>query len=111
LPLEGDSVLLFGLRGHLFRSDDAGESWRELDTGTVAMLTDGQRLADGTVVITGLGGTILTSSDGGQTFELHQQANRRGISAAVETGNGSLLMVGEFGVKVAALDELTVATE
>jgi photosystem II stability/assembly factor-like uncharacterized protein len=107
LPLEDEGVLLFGLRGHLFRSDDAGESWEEIDTGTVAMLTDGQRLSDGTVVITGLGGTVLTSSDGGHTFTLHQQANRRGISAAVETGDGSLLMVGEFGVRIANLSELT----
>ncbi len=106
LPLEGDSVLLFGLRGHLFRSDDAGESWQEIDTGTVAMLTDGQVLADGTVVIIGLGGTVLTSSDQGHTFTLHQQANRRGISAVVDTGDGTLLLVGEFGVKMTTLDEL-----
>jgi len=111
LPLEGDSVLTFGLRGHLFRSDDAGENWEELETGTVAMLTDGQQLASGTVVITGLGGTVLTSSDGGHTFALHQQANRRGISAAVETGDGALLLVGEFGVKTAALSELTAGSD
>jgi len=111
LPLEGDSVLLFGLRGHLFRSDDAGESWEELETGTVAMLTDGQLLRDGTVLIAGLGGTILTSSDGGRSFTLHQQANRRGISAVVEIGDGSLLLVGEFGVKTAALSELTAGTD
>ena len=111
LPLEGDSVLLFGLRGHLFRSDDAGESWEELETGTVAMLTDGQHLEDGTVIVTGLGGTVLTSSDGGRTFTLHQQANRRGISAVVETGDGSLLLVGEFGVKTAALSELATGSD
>ena len=111
LPLEGDSVLLFGLRGHLFRSDDAGETWEELETGTVAMLTDGQLLGDGTVIITGLGGTVLTSSDGGRTFTLHQQANRSGISAAVETGDGSLLLVGQFGVRTAALSELTAGTD
>ena len=53
LPLEDDVVLLFGLRGHLFRSEDAGESWIEIETGTVAMLTDGIRLPDGRIVITG----------------------------------------------------------
>lgn len=111
LPLEGDSVLIFGLRGHLYRSDDAGESWEEIETGTVAMLTDGLRLGDGTIVVVGLGGTVLTSSDGGQTFTLHPQANRRGISAVAETGDGRLLLVGEFGVKTAALDELTAATQ
>jgi photosystem II stability/assembly factor-like uncharacterized protein len=106
LPLEGDSVLLYGLRGHLFRSDDAGEDWREIETGTVAMLTDGIRLGDGTIVIVGLAGAVLTSSDNGNTFQLHPQANRRGISAVVEIGDGKLLLVGEFGVKISTLDEL-----
>lgn len=109
LPLEGDSVLIFGLRGHLYRSEDAGESWEEIETGTVSMLTDGLRLDDGTIVITGLGGAVLVSSDGGSTFELHQQANRRGISSIVDAGGGSLLMVGEFGVKMTTLAQLTTA--
>jgi photosystem II stability/assembly factor-like uncharacterized protein len=83
----------------------------EIDTGTVAMLTDGQRLGDGTVIITGLGGTVLTSEDDGRTFTLHQQANRRGISAVIETADGSLLMVGEFGVRIAALSDLTAGSD
>lgn len=111
LPLDGNSLLIFGLRGHLFRSDDAGETWQEIETGTVSLLTDGLRLEDGTVVITGLGGTVLISTDGGATFELHQQANRRGISSVVDAGEGSLLMTGEFGVKVTTLDDLMTAVD
>jgi photosystem II stability/assembly factor-like uncharacterized protein len=106
LPLEGDSVLLFGLRGHLYRSDDAGESWQEIETGTDAMLTDGISLEDGTIVIVGLAGAVLKSSDGGHTFELHPQTNRRGISAVADAGDGKLLLAGEFGVKVTTLVEL-----
>ena len=100
LPLDGDTVLVFGLQGHLFRSDDAGESWTPIETGTTTMLTDGIRLADGTIVISGLGGTLLVSSDGGSSFELSPQPDRRGVSAIVEAGDGQLLMVGEFGVKM-----------
>jgi len=111
LPLDGDSVLIFGLRGHLFRSDDAGESWEEIETDTVSMLTDGLRLDDGTIIITGLGGTVLVSDDGGHTFELFQQPNRRGISSIVDAGDGSLLMVGEFGVKMTTLTELMTAAD
>ena len=111
LPLKGDSVLIFGLRGHLFRSDDAGENWNEIETGTVAMLTDGIRLDDGTVVIVGLGGTVLVSSDDGFSFRLHQQENRRGISSIADVQDGSLLMVGEFGVRSTTLAELTAATD
>lgn len=99
LPLDGDTVLVFGLQGNMFRSEDAGESWTPVETGTTAMLTDGIRLADGRVVITGLGGTLLISSDGGSTFELLPQDDRRGIASIVEAEDGQLLMVGEFGVK------------
>jgi photosystem II stability/assembly factor-like uncharacterized protein len=111
LPLEGDSVLFFGLRGHLFRSDDAGETWEAIETGTVAMLTDALQLEDGTVIVAGLGGTILISHDDGRSFELHQQANRRGISSIVDAGGGSLLLVGEFGVRMVTLADLATASE
>jgi len=103
-------VLLFGLRGHLFRSEDAGESWEEIETGTVAILNDGIRLDDGTIIIAGLGGAVLFSSDGGRSFELHQQANRRGIQAIVEIDNGKLFMVGEFGVRTLSVSELAGET-
>jgi photosystem II stability/assembly factor-like uncharacterized protein len=106
LPLDGDTVLVFGLQGHLFRSEDAGESWTTIETGTTTMLTDGIRLADGTIVISGLGGTLLVSSDGGSTFELRPQPDRRGVSAIVEAGDGQLLMVGEFGVKMMSAQSL-----
>jgi photosystem II stability/assembly factor-like uncharacterized protein len=101
-----DAILIFGLRGHLFRSEDRGETWQDIDTGTVAMLTDGVVLADGTVVIVGLGGTVLASSDGGRSFELYPQSNRRGIAAVTETPDGGLFVVGEFGVKATALSDL-----
>lgn len=106
LPLDGDNLLVFGLRGHLFRSEDAGETWTGIDTGTVALLNDGIRLADGTIVIAGLGGVVLVSHDGGKSFELNQQESRRGISSLIETKDGQLLMVGEFGTRVVSPAEL-----
>jgi photosystem II stability/assembly factor-like uncharacterized protein len=106
LPLEGDSVLLFGLRGHLFRSDDAGSSWTQVETGTPSMLTSGTRLADGTIVIVGLGGTVLVSRDGGRSFELRQQSTRHGIQAVADAGNGRLVVSGENGVRTVAVTDL-----
>ncbi len=106
LPLEGDSVLAFGLRGHLFRSDDAGETWTELDTHTVSMLTNSLQLADGAIIITGLGGVVLVSHDGGQTFLLHQHGNRRGITAVTAATEETLVYVGEFGIRTLPLSEL-----
>lgn len=107
LPLEGDTVLLFGLRGHLLRSEDAGATWAAIETATVAMLNSGVRLADGTIAICGLGGVVLVSRDGGRTFQLHQQSTRAGLEVVLDAGNGQLLIAGESGVQVRAANDLT----
>lgn len=100
LPLEGDSLLLFGLRGHLYRSADAGETWDEIDSGTQAILTDGVRLDDGTVVIVGLEGTVLVSRDEGATFTLEAQTDRQGYSSVLPHQDGGIILFGEFGVTI-----------
>lgn len=105
LPLEGDSLLAFGLRGNLFRSDDAGITWQSIPTGSVAMLTDGVRLDDRTIAIVGLSGVVLVSRDGGRTFTLMQQDDRKGLAAALGVG-GALVVVGEGGAKSLSLERI-----
>ncbi|MEW6489621.1 MAG: YCF48-related protein, partial [Thermodesulfobacteriota bacterium] len=100
LPLEGDEVLLFGLRGHLYRSEDAGETWEPVETGTEASLTCGLRLRNGSVRVAGLEGTVLHSPDGRPPFVLDAHEDRKGISALAEAADGSLIAVGDFGVRV-----------
>ncbi len=106
LPLEGETVLLFGLRGHMLRSEDAGATWTRVETGTVSMLNAGVRLKDGTIVIVGLGGVVLVSKDAGRTFTLHQQSSRAGIQSVADAGSGTLLLSGEFGVRQLSLTDL-----
>jgi photosystem II stability/assembly factor-like uncharacterized protein len=104
LPLDGDSLLVFGLRGHLFRSDDAGATWRKLDSGSEALLSGGTRLPGGTVVIAGLAGTVLRSADG-QAFAVHQEADRKGFSAVAAARDG-IVLAGEAGVRALGADVL-----
>jgi photosystem II stability/assembly factor-like uncharacterized protein len=99
LPLDGETLLAFGLRGHLFRSDDGGENWRQISVGTDAMLNDAVRLPNQGVAIVGLSGALLLSHDGGETFQLQQQPDRKGLSAALGFGVTELVTVGEAGVK------------
>lgn len=107
LPLTGTSLLAMGLRGHLFRSDDAGETWTQIPTQTTAMLNQGRVLHDGTIVIVGLGGTVLVSTDGGRSVELKQLRDRLGLSATIESRTGTLIVIGESGVR--PLDLVTLS--
>ena len=95
----------------MFRSDDAGQTWEELETATEAMLAGGLRLNDGTIVIVGLGGTLLVSEDNGRSFALRQQADRQGIAAAVQTDDGAVIVIGEYGVNILPPSEYAVAKD
>ncbi|MEO1574860.1 MAG: YCF48-related protein, partial [Pseudomonadota bacterium] len=97
LPLGGDSLLAFGMRGNLFRSDDRGVTFRPIETGVDALLTSGYVTADGTIVIVGMAGVILESSDG-QSFTLYRQSDRKGAMAALPADGGATVLVGEAGV-------------
>lgn len=99
LPLGGDALLAFGLRGNLFRSDDGGGTWSAVPTGTTALLNGGAQVDADTVVVVGMAGVILVSRDGGRSFTLHQQDDRKAISAVVPSGDGALIVAGEGGVR------------
>lgn len=99
LPLDGDSLLAYGLRGHVFRSKDGGRNWKQIPTGTTALLTDAVRMPDNTVMITGMAGVILISSDQGESFTL-EQPDRISLTSVVRTESGTLVIAGERGSRV-----------
>ena len=103
LPLGGDAVLAFGLRGNLFRSEDGGSTWAQVATGTTALLNAGAQIDADTVVVVGMAGVVLVSRDGGRSFTLHQQDDRKALSAVVPSGDGALIVAGEGGVRRLAL--------
>jgi photosystem II stability/assembly factor-like uncharacterized protein len=92
-------VLAVGDKGNILRSEDAGENWSAVDSGTkndlrhVVWSAKTENLA----VAVGAAGTILLSSDGGKTWKASTQggtANFYGVCAAGE----KFLAVGEGGV-------------
>ena len=104
LPLKGEAVLAFGLRGNAFRSTDSGASWTKIDTGLTAMLNDAQVLRDGRIVVCGLGGALIESRDEGKSFQsIEKKSGRQGISKILEAKGAGLLLFGEFGVQTMSL--------
>ena len=98
-------IVAFGLRGNLFRSTDFGDSWQAielLDDGDAVEsgLADGNRLADGRIVVVGHGGTVLSSEDDGQSFKLFSRPDRRSLSGVVGNSDGNLVLVGQSGVRI-----------
>ena len=108
LPLDGESLLIFGLRGHMYRTDDGGDTWQEIKTGTHSTLMGGVRLADGRIIITGLAGAVLVSQDGGNDFTYYMHPSRKDIITAVAPDGKTVLLIGQFGVKKLEIDGLTV---
>jgi photosystem II stability/assembly factor-like uncharacterized protein len=99
LPVGEHRVYLFGLRGHLFHSDDAGVNWRPINTRIQSLLTSGIRMRGNGVLFTGMGGTMLLGQDDGRGVQVLQRADRLGISGALDAGDGTIVVFGEFGVK------------
>ena len=55
-------------------------------------------MADGTVVIVGLGGAIVISTDGGKTFVARNRPDRKNLCDVAAGANGGIVIFGEVGI-------------
>lgn len=98
LPLGRDDLVVYGLRGHIFRSDDKGAHWEPENSDAKVLIFCGLRLKSGVVVLAGQSGNFFVSRDAAHTFESRKSPGfGSGISAMVEGRDGALVTVGEAG--------------
>ena len=102
------ALVLFGMRGTIFRSADGGVTWQKIETDTTATFNAGRTLADGRIILVGNAGLVATSTDNGQSFKIEWSPASRGFSSIVEAG-GNLVVVGEAGVGM--LDTAALVTK
>lgn len=93
-----NTVLIFGLRGNVWRSVDGGESWLRAQLETERSLAGGHFLNRDYVVLVGSVGALWVSEDGGRSFTDRTLPSRRNLSAVSCTRDGAVV-VGQGGVQ------------
>ncbi len=103
---QADTLVVYGLRGHLYRSDDFGDSWQDISLqtpqgGTLQFgLADGALLDDGRLLVVGHGGAVLVSNDNGQSFSVSLREDRFSYAGVAMRPDGRLILVGQGGVHI-----------
>ena len=103
IALDSGRVLLFGMRGNVFYTDD-GENWEHSDTGTRQSLSGAIVRNDGTVMIVGNGGVMLSSENQGRTFESLYQPDRVDLTGVAQKPDGSVYLIGAHGITTPSPD-------
>lgn len=111
-----DTLLIYGLRGNLYRSADFGDSWRAVslrnaDGELVFGLNGGTLQADGTLVLVGHGGSILSSVDDGRSFTVFNRPDRQSLSSVADDAAGRLVLVGQGGIHATGLTAVQIAEQ
>lgn len=94
----GQTLVAFGMRGSVFRSEDAGDSWTRAKSYTQAGITSGAFLADGTLLLGSLSGDVARSVDKGETFKSVKLAKSMPFFGLTATPSGNVTLVGAAGV-------------
>jgi photosystem II stability/assembly factor-like uncharacterized protein len=97
------AVVVFGLRGNVYRSDDRGTTWTKVDAGLPASIVGATRTAEGATLLADVGGRVVSSSDGGRSFGKVALTQSMPLTGIADAGGGKLALVGPRGVAVSAL--------
>ena len=105
---QANTLLAYGLRGNLFRSTDFGSTWEPVELratrGALEFGLSGSTLLDdGSIVIVGNGGSVVRSTDNGETFSVFNRPDRISVAAVTAAGNGNLILAGQGGVRATSL--------
>ena len=96
---QNDTLFVFGLRGNLYRSNDFGTSWAPVFNDNTNTLAGGSASNGNEILLVGGVGTVLHSTDGGQSFRHTMVEDRLGLSSGLGR-DGKLILVGRGGIKV-----------
>lgn len=97
LPLKDKGLVVFGMRGNVFRSND-GQNWQKSEVPEAVSLFGGTVTSDGSIVLVGAGDAVFVSQDGGAHFGRAENLSRLALADVLALQSGELLTAGEGGI-------------
>ncbi|MGI4745426.1 MAG: WD40/YVTN/BNR-like repeat-containing protein, partial [Janthinobacterium lividum] len=94
------TLLVFGLRGTVLRSTDAGLTWTRSDNPLPTTILTGVAMPDGRFVLGTVDGQILTSRDDGRSFRAEQPAVPLAVVDMAVAGDHELAIASLEGVSM-----------
>lgn len=108
----GGSIYAVGLKGRMLRSDDRGETWREIKTNTGAVLMGGTGIGKGDQILAvGALGTLVTGAAKADSLTVINREDRMAFSGALGLADGTVVLIGERGpIQVKSMGDLAPST-
>ncbi|MFH0728074.1 MAG: YCF48-related protein [Pseudomonadota bacterium] len=100
------TLVLYGLRGNVFHSGDAGNTWKKIDTATLVSFSAGLSLAGGGVVLVSQAGELLVSSDGSAGFKRHAAPEPVPATGLTQSGDGNFILSSLRGMRRVSAKDL-----
>jgi len=94
------TLYLAGEAGHLYRSDDGGETWVPLPSPYAGSFFGLLPLAEGPVLAFGLRGRLFASADRGKTWTRIETASEATLLSGLQIGPGRYVVAGMEGTLV-----------
>ncbi|MBI5586414.1 MAG: glycosyl hydrolase [Deltaproteobacteria bacterium] len=97
------ALLVFGMRGQVFRSANGGQSWQKVETGVSVGLTGSTVTKDGRLVLVSQGGDVLVSKDDGLSFQTAKVEKALPAAAVAAFGEDTLVLAGFGGLAIRSI--------
>ena len=94
-----EAIVMGGLRGRMFRTDDVGRSWIVVEKPPTSTIVDSTLLANGNLIFVGIAGEVLLSTDNGFIFTKLPITTGGRIYTVAEGPEGTLLVGGPKGIQ------------
>jgi photosystem II stability/assembly factor-like uncharacterized protein len=97
---EPRGILVFGVAGNAFSSEDAGNTWKKVDFNTGDNLTSGVVLRSGAILVTSESGRVFLSDDHARSFKPLPVILPMSLYDISQAPDGDVVLVGGGGVEL-----------